>query len=416
MRTPLQRQASKVNGAKSKGPKSPETRAISSQNALKHGLMAKKLSLPDEDAVERQESATRIARELNPQSELQHHLVDCVNNAIDRQKRCARALHGKLTKQQRSIRRRHKRKIARQVEEGMRLFHKGCPWKAVLLLRRTAEGCRWLRKHWIDIRDRLARHGIMSEPELRALLRLHGEPLDEMSLTPLICDLVYLAVGTWPTKQPFDMTIVLRSIPPSLVEQYRSRWVTCRAHAEELLRYIEAGIAELDARIVELEAEDEADLEDAALDAMMIADPKEADLHLRYGKDADRALIRALEEFWALKEREAELGSGDEDDDVADEDESGLEDESPPPVSEPVGSPSATAAEVLCTPAEGAASDISRNEPGAPVGETFISSSSEGYVANSGISSDLSAGLGDPAHAAWLASIAVRPPGRPTAG
>jgi hypothetical protein len=225
---------------------------------------------------------------------VQHHLVECVNSAIDRQKRCQRALHGTLTKQQRSIRRRHKRKVAREVEDGIRLFHKGCPWKAILILRRTAEGCRWLEQHWIDIRDRLKRHGIMSEPELRALLRLHGEPLDQMWLTPLICDLVYLAVGTWPTKQPFDMTIVLRSIPPSLVEQHRSRWMTCQAHADELLRYIEAAIAELDARIAELEADEQADLEDVALDAMMIADPQEADLHLRYAKEADTALSRTL--------------------------------------------------------------------------------------------------------------------------
>src|SRR5262245_12093494 len=121
MRTPLQKKTSRINGAKSKGPLTSETKAISSKNALRHGMTAAKHSLADEDPVERQERATRIAQQLNPQSELQHHLVDCVNAAIDRQKRCQRALHGKLTKQQRSLRRRHKRKVARQVEAGIRL-------------------------------------------------------------------------------------------------------------------------------------------------------------------------------------------------------------------------------------------------------------------------------------------------------
>jgi hypothetical protein len=104
-----------------------ETKAISSQNALRHGLTAQKHTLSGEDPQERAQRASSIANELNPQTELQHHFVGCINSAIDRQNCCQRALHGKLTKQQRSIRRRQKRQVAREVEKGIRLFCKGCP-------------------------------------------------------------------------------------------------------------------------------------------------------------------------------------------------------------------------------------------------------------------------------------------------
>ena len=65
-------EASRKNGAKSRGPKTEGGKARSAQNALKHGLRAQKyLVLPDEDAAEFAELQAALVAELAPVGALQ---------------------------------------------------------------------------------------------------------------------------------------------------------------------------------------------------------------------------------------------------------------------------------------------------------------------------------------------------------
>ncbi len=65
-------EASRRNGAKSRGPKTPEGRSRSAQNALKHGMRAEKyLVLPDEDTAEFEALDAALVEELAPVGALQ---------------------------------------------------------------------------------------------------------------------------------------------------------------------------------------------------------------------------------------------------------------------------------------------------------------------------------------------------------
>ena len=68
--------ASRRNGAKSRGPKTPEGKARSAQNALKHGMRALRyVVLPDEDGVAFQALEAALMDELAPVGTLQVVLV-----------------------------------------------------------------------------------------------------------------------------------------------------------------------------------------------------------------------------------------------------------------------------------------------------------------------------------------------------
>ena len=65
-------EASRKNGAKSRGPRTPDGKARSAQNALKHGLRAEKyVVLPEEDAEEFAELHVALVVELAPVGALQ---------------------------------------------------------------------------------------------------------------------------------------------------------------------------------------------------------------------------------------------------------------------------------------------------------------------------------------------------------
>jgi hypothetical protein len=73
---PARAEASRKNGAKSRGPKTSEGKARSARNALRHGLRAQKyVVLPDEDAAEFAALEAALTEELAPAGVLQSVLV-----------------------------------------------------------------------------------------------------------------------------------------------------------------------------------------------------------------------------------------------------------------------------------------------------------------------------------------------------
>jgi hypothetical protein len=89
--SPARGEASRRNGAKSRGPRTPEGKARSAQNALRHGLCAQKhLVLADEDAQAFAALEASIIAELAPEGTLQHILAARVVRAAWRLERAER--------------------------------------------------------------------------------------------------------------------------------------------------------------------------------------------------------------------------------------------------------------------------------------------------------------------------------------
>ena len=88
-------EASRQNGAQSRGPKTEEGKARAAQNALKHGLRAQKyLVLPDEDGAEFTDLEAALVAELAPVGALQTVLARRVANRRLASRAGGRAVRG----------------------------------------------------------------------------------------------------------------------------------------------------------------------------------------------------------------------------------------------------------------------------------------------------------------------------------
>ena len=82
-------EASRINGARSRGPKTPEGKARASQNALEHGLRAQKfVVVGDEKAAEFVALEAALTEELAPDGALQGLLAARIARAACGSKAC----------------------------------------------------------------------------------------------------------------------------------------------------------------------------------------------------------------------------------------------------------------------------------------------------------------------------------------
>ena len=86
-----QRAANRANARHSTGPKTPEGKAAVSLNARRHGLFARDVVLPEEDADVFEELWNRVRAEFSPIGSTEEFLVDHVVNAMWRLRRLERA-------------------------------------------------------------------------------------------------------------------------------------------------------------------------------------------------------------------------------------------------------------------------------------------------------------------------------------
>ena len=146
--------ANRRNAAKSTGPRTPEGRARSRRNALKHGLTGEGVALPDEDAVEVARRFEALGRELNPSSEVGKMLVHRVAFLSVRLERCERFDTAVLSKRVRKAEAEFA--DARLVEVEALVLQ--LPREAATSVRRlkgSPEGVDWLLGHLAELKGDL---------------------------------------------------------------------------------------------------------------------------------------------------------------------------------------------------------------------------------------------------------------------
>jgi len=95
-----QKAANQANALHSTGPKTPEGKAVVRLNALRHGLLARDVVLPEEDADAFEDLFDQVRANFSPVGPIEEFLVNRVVNAMWRLHRLARAetalLHSRI--------------------------------------------------------------------------------------------------------------------------------------------------------------------------------------------------------------------------------------------------------------------------------------------------------------------------------
>jgi hypothetical protein len=90
MSTPAQALASRINGAKSNGPVTPEGRERSSRNATTHGLSSSQTVLPGESQEDFDKLLAAFVVRYQPETEIEVELVNEIASARWRMRRASR--------------------------------------------------------------------------------------------------------------------------------------------------------------------------------------------------------------------------------------------------------------------------------------------------------------------------------------
>src|SRR5579883_2724776 len=161
------------NAQKSTGPKTQEGKARSRRNALKHGLRAEVLPLPNEDPAELQARSDAWNDYFKPRNPAEQHMVDECVRATVLSDRCHRAQDAIVSRRVREAESKYEHEREDEVERLWAAF-KDDPAGTVKGLKRTACGCRSLLARWRVLGEILGQAGAWSEDECNEAVRLLG--------------------------------------------------------------------------------------------------------------------------------------------------------------------------------------------------------------------------------------------------
>ncbi len=313
---------SRKNGCMGRGPTSPEGKARSRMNAIKHGMTARIPVLPGEDPETYRQTVDGIVDSLSPRNALELALAEQAATClwkIERAERveatrAAATIRAAAAKEEAHQREelhalgrwllantvRTKREAAEDLlaflpEDRQAPFRagRGEPLAILLRVEATTEGCSWLLERWDRLRGRLEQEGGWDIEEMIEAAQLRGE-------RPL-----YTETAEWEClvqeRHTADNPALVEEGRRQLVDQLTEGLSGDRAGTSAALRRL---VEEETARLEELEAacrEREAVNRRELADRLAVDTTAEGAQVQRYQLDCDRKLHRAVNTLVKLR-------------------------------------------------------------------------------------------------------------------
>jgi hypothetical protein len=304
------RRINQQNAARSTGPKTAEGKQKSRANALKHGLTAELLVLPNEDPQALQEQIDRWTDHYQPQDSEELFLVEQIAQAAIKLRRCTVHETGMLTDQIRQVDDLLLAQADERLEQDKKLLETN-PQVAIRDLVRLHIGVDWMLERWHLLEKAILRTGgYLGVDGLthEAVRLLGGDPRtprdgSRQGFQFLLYD---AAANTRPDQDLLDFLTAEETIHPDyhgLHGRFIPDQVTAR---KELMQMVENQIVDLE--YLRQNRQQEA-LRALACRTQMSAlplDPKQGHLYLRYHKEAELSFHRNRKELERLQaKREA---------------------------------------------------------------------------------------------------------------
>lgn len=329
---PDRAEISRRNGCKSQGPRSPEGKARSRMNALKHGMTARIPLLPGEDEAAFRRQVDGLIEALDPRDAVEIALAEQAALAlwkIERAERAEAARVAAALRAEDAVAGLEKRdeiaamghwlltdNLRARQNAAASLFPflsedrkdpfrrgRGDPRHVVLRLEATADGCRWLLAQWTRLRERLERGHEWRTDEMILALQLRGQ-------RPLGLDVLEWQDLLEPISTEGNAALIAqarRQLLHQLEEGLPGDPVDRRA---ALLRLVQEEASRLDQREAEHHRRESADRAER-VDRLAVDTAPEGERMRRYQLDFDRKLHRAINGLLKLRRAEGVGVAGD---------------------------------------------------------------------------------------------------------
>jgi len=276
--------ASRANGAKSKGPVTPEGKAISRANSFKHGLTGAGVVLPHEDAREVNQRFEALQGQFQAATPMGQILVHRVAMLSVRLERCAEHEAAYLSEKILHAEADHVEQRQAEVGQLMDQIARQ-PASSVRKLLRTPEGIEALVGAWLDLRADLARSSprFWTESHCERAHHLMGRRVEEIPISRVL-ELSKAIAG--------DFSLIEDQDEAGLDDLGRAAWAKAR-----LLDLIDEEVEALQQCFEGLDHEAfEHDRQQAGKRALFDTS-KAAILARRYEAAAERGMFRALKDL-----------------------------------------------------------------------------------------------------------------------